>query len=79
MEKTTIKQFIKIRYDKHYIVISEDDSASIHVTQPKRSEAILRMIDNKVNSPSLKSSRSMDSLDVKAPNEVCAHHIYVVL
>lgn len=66
-----------------YIAVSEDDGggASIHTTQQKRSEGldILRMIDkdNIGNNHGMKSSQSMGSLDqsVKAPNEVCAHHI----
>ncbi len=38
---------------------------------------ILKLIDNdKEIKHGLKSSKSLESLDIKAPNEVCAHHIH---
>ncbi len=46
----------------------------------KKNEAvdILKLIDNdkEITKHGLKSSKSLESLDIKAPNEVCAHHIH---
>lgn len=47
--------------------------------EQKKNEAvdILKLIDNdKEIKHGLKSSKSLESLDIKAPNEVCAHHIH---
>ncbi len=39
---------------------------------------ILKLINNdkEITKHGMKSSKSLESLDIKAPNEVCAHHIH---
>lgn len=69
----------------HYICISDDEIVGasgqfdLKRNKQKKNEVvdILKMIDNdkKMMKHGLKSSKSLESLDVKAPNEVCAHCI----
>lgn len=76
-----------IDYISHCISISDNEIVGasgqfdLKRNNQKKNEAvdILKLIDNDkdIAKHGLKASRSLESLDIKAPNEVCAHHINI--
>lgn len=75
-----------IDYIANSILIPDDEIVGasgqfdLKRNEQKKNEAvdILKLIDNdkELRKHGLKSSKSLESLDIKAPNEVCVHHIH---